>query len=1257
MSAPGVGKQAAAGDTTAAAAASLAVPTDTADTGVIHSTPPLTFTIGRHTDKSRVFTNVVFEELGQHSYPEGTNTESASYHSDPASAITKTTVVSADARVVVTTNAQQHPEPRSPGDSVYTARGSLPIEDSQPQQPPSLTKRLSSDQLADNLKIVLHDPDSKEPDVILKSLSRVQLVQLIAAASKIIADKPAGEDESEMTPVASMTSDEEGPEPPASPASLTLPGPETRPHKPRSRFPATLARSFSKMAASNRKLKMSIARLEESVKRMGGSRQAEIVVFGSVSMDLLAEVGSYPREGTTQCAESFSTTPGGKGANEAVGIAKLGVGVAFVGVIGRDDFGNTLKIRLTEAGVDIEHVRELQDDTPTGVAMIITSQSDAKKSTIPCMQANDLANEDDVLAVESCLRHEFTNTLLMQLEVNVEAVFQAAAVAKQLEKDVTVMVKASPINDSMHISHKDLWQNVDILVANEHEAPCLLQYPAEQRPLKSPGEYLAAAAELQQRFHVPTVLIFTGVALVCRHRVSDTCYDEFAVPLIAVKVVDLIGAADAACAGFASARARGATLRHAMIWAMGCGCISTMKHGAQVSLPDYVTLCAFFAEHNICVYKGPRTKEEWTLMTDEVSWPSTREEEYGSHPELAQSVMHGNSAALMSRQLSVAGMSPAQLGSCADFQQQSLLHLAALYCNLDATVALLMRDAPTDVVDSYGLTPVDRTAGLIRSRAVHRGVKPHLHDMLFCLLAASSCRAQADDWSQAKCLRLSSLLEHHAADVFPGSNVKFVEPASLCLVLLFHGSQLLRQLGLHLVQSFLSDSVNKQHRSLFVIYRNDKGQCILHGAANACDARTGPALLERIVQHLREASLSASEMVCNIGRTALHYAAAQGCVPACKYLMEALRLHMLTEDQELTSPLQLCPDDKKPELEQAASFRQVFLSYGRDNLGTNSFVQRLAQDLDNHGITSWRDTHDIDGGADWQKEISQALKQCKLLLVVLTRKWLSSQYCRAEYTLRRQARLATPVLCVVPPTETQSIAQLVAELGQSIDRHEMTKLQFFSFQPGPQTPSYQQNVQVLCGRVRQLLKQQEQAPVRQASLELSLQVQPAVEPTQPYVVVADGCRDATPFGGCLSSSLQQAGFHTCLARTHHPFAEIEQQIQCALCLQVVLVFAQSSDWHFLRRVCNLAAEYKRPILVVPYLVLNVESGLDYAVFTAKSTRTVCFTDWAPQRTGQGGFGSSEVYQDIFSRFLEEVRRLAQPSGTLVRRRSLRSSLV
>ena len=93
-----------------------------------------------------------------------------------------------------------------------------------------------------------------------------------------------------------------------------------------------------------------------------------IVVVGSINMDLVARTPRIALAGETLIGSGFETTPGGKGANQAVAVARLGYPIAMVGMVGEDVFGQALLDNLTEAAVDASAVERVSG--PSGVAQI-----------------------------------------------------------------------------------------------------------------------------------------------------------------------------------------------------------------------------------------------------------------------------------------------------------------------------------------------------------------------------------------------------------------------------------------------------------------------------------------------------------------------------------------------------------------------------------------------------------------------------------------------------------------------------------------------------------------------------------------------------------------------------------------------------------------------------------------------------------------------------------------------------------------------
>src|SRR5215813_3117556 len=92
-----------------------------------------------------------------------------------------------------------------------------------------------------------------------------------------------------------------------------------------------------------------------------------IVVVGSINIDLVARAERIPLAGETVSSSDFQTHPGGKGANQAVAVARLGYPARMIGRVGSDAFGERLRAQLVESGVDADGVRA--SPGPSGVAV------------------------------------------------------------------------------------------------------------------------------------------------------------------------------------------------------------------------------------------------------------------------------------------------------------------------------------------------------------------------------------------------------------------------------------------------------------------------------------------------------------------------------------------------------------------------------------------------------------------------------------------------------------------------------------------------------------------------------------------------------------------------------------------------------------------------------------------------------------------------------------------------------------------------
>ena len=302
-----------------------------------------------------------------------------------------------------------------------------------------------------------------------------------------------------------------------------------------------------------------------------------IHVFGSLNMDLVCHTPRLPVSGETILGHHFQTSPGGKGANQAVAAARLGARTAMVGRVGDDEFGQALIDSLKAAGVDTHNVI-VDQSIGTGIATILVDQT-GNNQIVVVPGANGKVDDSDIQRLAQQFRPG--DCLLLQLEVPVEVVLKAAARAK--EKNVTVILDPAP-------TQKDLpdrvWGLVDILTPNQVEASQLVGFPV----IDQQSAVDAAQAIVHRGVGLAIIKLGQHGAVIAT---QDTWFHQQA---FAVTPVDTVAAGDAFNGGLAVALTEGMTLSASVLFASAVAACSVTQSGAQGSLPNRETVTAFLQE-------------------------------------------------------------------------------------------------------------------------------------------------------------------------------------------------------------------------------------------------------------------------------------------------------------------------------------------------------------------------------------------------------------------------------------------------------------------------------------------------------------------------------------------------------------------------------------------------------------------------------------------------------------------------------------
>ena len=144
-----------------------------------------------------------------------------------------------------------------------------------------------------------------------------------------------------------------------------------------------------------------------------------ITVIGSLNMDLVIQMADFPQQGETVLGQQFQTSPGGKGANQAIAAARLGSSVTMIGCVGDDRFGHTLRTVLKQEHIDTTSL--LTTPESTGIANILVHQNDNRIIVVP--GANYKLKPTHLDAVKDVITQ--SQMVILQLEIPMETTAHA----------------------------------------------------------------------------------------------------------------------------------------------------------------------------------------------------------------------------------------------------------------------------------------------------------------------------------------------------------------------------------------------------------------------------------------------------------------------------------------------------------------------------------------------------------------------------------------------------------------------------------------------------------------------------------------------------------------------------------------------------------------------------------------------------------------------------------------------------------------
>ena len=284
-----------------------------------------------------------------------------------------------------------------------------------------------------------------------------------------------------------------------------------------------------------------------------------ILVVGSINIDLVMNTERIAKVGETVRGTSFNTFAGGKGANQAVAAARLGANVKMLGAVGNDVYGDTLLDGMQKDGIDVSGIERF--DTSTGVAVIVVCNGD--NSIIINAGANALVTPEYIDRHIDAI--EWADFVIMQYEIPMETVLHTAKIAHSLGK--TVVINPAPMTDTPD----QLIKICDLFVPNQTEANTLLGEECDEQ----------TAVKRIYELGAKSVIITLG----SKGSILFDGQEMEYTPAVKTKAVDTTAAGDCFIGALVTALSEDKPMKEAVQFATKAASISVTRNGAQTSLP------------------------------------------------------------------------------------------------------------------------------------------------------------------------------------------------------------------------------------------------------------------------------------------------------------------------------------------------------------------------------------------------------------------------------------------------------------------------------------------------------------------------------------------------------------------------------------------------------------------------------------------------------------------------------------------------
>lgn len=292
-----------------------------------------------------------------------------------------------------------------------------------------------------------------------------------------------------------------------------------------------------------------------------------ICVIGSLNMDLVVNVEKMPKAGQTLLGSNFKEVPGGKGANQAVAMARLNGNVTMIGKVGNDSFGETLVNSLKKDNVNTNYIQV--EEGPSGVALI-TVDKNAQNSIVVAPGANYKLTKEDIDKNIDAIKN--SDIVVVQLETPLETIKYALKKAKELGK-YTILNPAPAV-----VLEDEIIENVDLLTPNETELEII-----SQKSISNEDD-INECAQIMINKGVKELIVTLGSKGSLYINKETSMFKK----AYKVEAIDTTAAGDSYTGALAVAISNNKDIEYAMDFASKVGALSVMKEGAQSSLPTLI---------------------------------------------------------------------------------------------------------------------------------------------------------------------------------------------------------------------------------------------------------------------------------------------------------------------------------------------------------------------------------------------------------------------------------------------------------------------------------------------------------------------------------------------------------------------------------------------------------------------------------------------------------------------------------------------